>query len=139
MPLPCPFYLSCNLSVPFHHQSFTIKTSFDKQFAANTFVNKTQLGRIKGEWKSQFGLFLDDLGVWRCKERLENAELSYSTCYPIVLPNDHPFSLLIVQKAHHRVCHSGTKDTLTELRSRFWIPQGRALVRQFIHRCVTCR
>ena len=87
----------------------------------------------------QFGLFLDDLGVWRCKGRLKNAELSYSTCYPIVLPNDHPFSLLIVQKVHHRVCHSGTKDTLTELGSCFWIPQGRALVRQFIHRCVICR
>ena len=26
-----------------------------------------------------------------------------------------------------------------ELRSRFWIPQGRALVRSFIHQCVICR
>ena len=35
--------------------------------------------------------------------------------------------------------HSGIKDTLTELRSRFWIPQGRALVWSFIHQCVICR
>ena len=102
-------------------------------------IKETQHGRIKKEWKLQFRLFLDDLGLWRCKGRLENAELSYSSCYPIVLPKDHYFSLLIVQRAHHRVSHSGVKDTLTELRSRFWIPQGRSFVRQFISRCVVCR
>uniref|UniRef100_A0A1X7TEQ1 Integrase zinc-binding domain-containing protein n=1 Tax=Amphimedon queenslandica TaxID=400682 RepID=A0A1X7TEQ1_AMPQE len=103
-------------------------------------IQETQQRRMKKEWMPQFRLFLDDQGVWRCKERLENAKLSYSTCYPIILPKDHHFSLLIVlQRAHHRVSHSGLKDTLTELRSRFWIPQGRSLVRQIINRCVVCR
>ena len=35
--------------------------------------------------------------------------------------------------------HSGIKDTLTEIRSKYWIPQGRAFVRRFIGRCVLCR
>ena len=101
-------------------------------------IQETQHGKIK-EWMSQFRLFLDDQGVWRCEGRLENAELSYSTRYPIVLPKDHHFSLLIVQRAHYRVSHSGLKDTLTELRSCFWIPQGRSLVRQIINRCFLSR
>uniref|UniRef100_A0A1X7TZ72 Uncharacterized protein n=1 Tax=Amphimedon queenslandica TaxID=400682 RepID=A0A1X7TZ72_AMPQE len=51
-------------------------------------IQETQHGRIKKEWMPQFRLhvFLDNQGVWSCKGRLENAELSYNTCYPIVLP-----------------------------------------------------
>ena len=37
------------------------------------------------------------------------------------------------------MAHSGVKDTLVEVRSSYWIPQGRAFVRQYIYRCVTCR
>ena len=44
------------------------------------------------------------------------------------------FSFTYCPNSHH-----GVKDTLTELRSRFWIPQGRSLVRQFISRCLVCR
>ena len=35
--------------------------------------------------------------------------------------------------------HSGIKDTLTEIHSKYWIPQGRAFIQQFIGRCVLCR
>ena len=35
-------------------------------------------------WGHQFELFLKD-GVWRCKGRLENAEVSYATRYPIIV------------------------------------------------------
>jgi hypothetical protein len=31
------------------------------------------------------------------------------------------------------------KETLTEVRSRYWILQGRTLIRQVVHRCVICR
>ena len=30
-------------------------------------------------------------------------------------------------------------NTLTEIRSKYWIPQGRAFVRRFIGHCVLCR
>ena len=110
-----------------------------KQEAEYMWIRETQGGRIKPEWKLQFSLIVDDHGVWRCGGRLQNAELSFDTRHPIILPKDHPFTLLIVRRAHERVVHSGTKDTLTEIRSRYWIPQGRSLVQQFIHKCVLCR
>ena len=77
--------------------------------------------------------------IWRCRGRLGNSDFPYNTKHPIILPKDYPLTRLVVQRAHHCVVHSGIRDTLTELRSHFWIPQGRALVRSFIHQCVICR
>ena len=74
--------------------------------------------------KNQLNLFLDDRGLLRCGGRLQNAEIPYATKYPIILPRSHPFTALIVQDSHRRVCHNGVKETLTELRSRFWVVRG---------------
>ena len=41
--------------------------------------------------------------------------------------------------AHDKVYHNGTKETLTEVRSRFWIIKGRSLVKKLIHECCICR
>ena len=46
---------------------------------------------------------------------------------------------LIVRESHNRVYHNGVKETLTELRSRFWIIRGRQFVRKIIYRCVVCK
>ena len=89
-------------------------------------------------WKRQFGLYCKD-GVWRCGGRLQRADLSQSEKHPIILPREHHLTKLIVLTAHDKVYHNGTKETLAEVRSRFWIIKGRALVRKLIHECCTCR
>ena len=35
--------------------------------------------------------------------------------------------------------HNGLEETLTHLRSRYWIPKGRQTVRRVIYKCVICR
>ncbi len=90
-------------------------------------------------WKQQFGLFLDDAEVWRCGGRLSNAAVPYTTKHPILLGRDHHLTMLLVCRAHERVFHDGTKETLAELRTRYWIIKGRSFVRKVIHQCVTCR
>ena len=67
-------------------------------------------------WKVQFGLFLDDVGIWRCKGRLGNADIPQSTKYPILLNQSHHVTLLIVCECHEIVKHGSVKETLTELR-----------------------
>ena len=42
-------------------------------------------------------------------------------------------------RAHDKVYHNGTKETLTEVRSEFWIIKGRSLVKKLIHKCRICR
>lgn len=90
-------------------------------------------------WKKQFGLFLDNDGIWRCRGRIANADVPYSTKYPVMLHSDHHLTKLFVESAHQRVCHNGVRETLTELRSRFWIVKGRSAVRQVLHHCTICK
>ncbi len=90
-------------------------------------------------WKEQFGLFLDQRGIWRCGGLLSNADIPFSTRHPILLPRGHNLTTLIVRSAHKRILHNGVKETLTELRSRYWIVKGRQLVKSVIYKCVTCR
>jgi hypothetical protein len=46
---------------------------------------------------------------------------------------------LIAHNAHRRVQHNGVKETLTEIRAKYWIIGGRSLVQSIIHKCVICR
>ena len=39
---------------------------------------------------------------------------------------------------HEKVQHSGTADTLSTVRERFWILRGRQLVKKIIKNCVIC-
>jgi hypothetical protein len=80
-------------------------------------------------------------GVLRIDGRLRFAdELPYNTRCPILLPKDHHFTRLIVLHAHRTLGHgSGTELTLTQLRTKFWIIQGRRVVRSIVETCPECR
>ena len=90
-------------------------------------------------WEKQFGIFNDSQGIMRCNGRLSKADLSASIKHPILLDKGHHITSLIVQDSHKRVMHGGVKLTLTELRARFWIVQGRQFVRKLLYKCVICR
>lgn len=90
-------------------------------------------------WKVQFGLFQDERGLWRCGGRLHNANVPFTSKHPVLLDKKHHLTFLIVSEAHRRVQHNGVKETLTEVRSKYWIVGGRSVVRLHIHKCVTCR
>ena len=81
----------------------------------------------------------DEKGVWRCKGRLSNIEVPYAVKNPILLPRSYPLTTLLVQEAHERVFHDGIRETMTEIRRKYWIPRVRSLTRQLIHQCVVCR
>ncbi len=66
------------------------------------------------QWKTQFNLFRDDKGIWRCRGRLQNAAIPYTTKYPVMLTSGHHFTTLLVRRAHERVIHNGVKETLTD-------------------------
>ena len=89
-------------------------------------------------WKAQLGLFCDQHNIWRCGGRLKKANLSYSQAHPILLHKKHPVTVLIVKHAHEKTLHGGIKDTLTEIRSKYWLVKGRQFVRKIIHHCVIC-
>lgn len=67
-----------------------------------------------------------------------NANVPESVNCPMLLPNKGRFSMLVIQDAHRKVLHQGVRDTLTELRETYWIPQGRKAVQRILKRCVKC-
>ena len=118
-------------------------TAHDLDTAEKLWIMHLQNGLVQqknfSDLKGQFGLFLDDEKLWRCGGRLQNADIPYATKHPLLLPRQHPFTLLLVRDAHSRVLHNGVKETLNELRSKYWIIKGRPLVKQIIRACTICR
>ena len=88
---------------------------------------------------SQLGLYLDMNGHIRCRGRLENADICEGAKHPILLPRDHRYTALVIQMYHEKAFHTGCSQTLSLIRNKFWIPQGRAAVRRVLEKCVVCR
>ena len=91
------------------------------------------------EWRKQFDLFCDERGILRCGGRLTNSDLQYATNHPIFLSKQNHLAVLITRQAHEKVLHNGVKDTLTEIRTKYWVVKGRSLVKSIVQRCVLCK
>lgn len=85
-------------------------------------ITESQLLLVKDShfdnWMKQFDLFLDLNGIWRCRGRISNVQIPFSTKHPIPLHKDHHLNKLFVMSAHVRVLHNRVKEMLTEIRSR---------------------
>ena len=91
-------------------------------------------------WKKQMRVFTDENGILRCQGRIDIVlSLPYATKHPVLLPNDHCLTALYIKRAHARVLHNGVKDTLTELRSQFWVMMGTNVVKRILSECYLCR
>ena len=88
---------------------------------------------------SEFGLFIDEKGVMRCRTRLKNANVVDGSKLPIFLHGKHYFSKLVIREVHANVAHSGVRHTLSVVRERFWILRGRDATRRIVRQCIICR
>ena len=87
----------------------------------------------------QFGVFKDADGVLRCKGRVQNCSLPYSAKFPVLLLRKQYFTPLVIRQSHENVKHNGVRETLTEVRSKFWIIKGRQAVEDVFFKCVICK
>ena len=81
----------------------------------------------------------DDEGLFRSMKRIMNADLPYDTRAPTILSRKHRLTELIVWNCHKAVKHMGVRQTLTELRSNFWITKGRSYVKNLMRNCFKCK
>ena len=56
----------------------------------------------------------------------------------ILIYRENYLSRLITRDIHRKLKHAGTKQTLTELKQKYWICQSRNYGRIIIRRCLTC-
>lgn len=69
----------------------------------------------------QFGLFLDDEFILRCRGQINNSVLAHAVRNPIVLPSKHGYVNLLIADFHAKVKHHGVNVTLVALREKYWV------------------
>ena len=87
----------------------------------------------------QLRLYLDDNTVLCCRGRLESPTLNDQSKFPVLLHRNEHFTKLVALVAHIQVLHSGVRETLAQLRQKYWVPHRRQFVRSLVRKCVTCR
>lgn len=83
--------------------------------------------------------FLDEHGLICLGGRLQHSDMSFSERHPYILPSDHRLSEMWIRQCHDQVMHSGTRDTLMQLRDKYWIPRARQITKKIIAACTTCK
>ncbi|XP_043659545.1 uncharacterized protein LOC122624160 [Drosophila teissieri] len=88
---------------------------------------------------SNLNPFLDGNGVLRASGRLQASEmLSYDEKHPIILPARCRFAELQVLFIRRISLHGGNQLMIRLIRSKFWIPKLKMLVKRTIHSCRVC-
>lgn len=84
--------------------------------------------------------FMDEWGVVRKRNRLENAEfIQHGTKYPVILPRQHRITFLIVDSYHRRFRHGNRETIVNEIRQVYEIPKLRSLVAKVAKGCTWCK
>ena len=91
------------------------------------------------QFQIKLEVYLDTDKIYKCKRRLVNSSLLEYSKTPIFLPKESHLSNLVILKAHQNLKHSGIEDTISHVRSIYWIPKLRQLVRFIIRKCPLCR
>ena len=90
------------------------------------------------ELEKRLGIKEND-GILRCYGRLDHAVLGEEAKHPVILPKHHPVTRLIVDSCHRHVLHGGTRNTLAEFRSQYWMGKARQVIKAILRRCATCK
>ncbi|KAJ8961538.1 hypothetical protein NQ318_014790 [Aromia moschata] len=83
----------------------------------------------RGSKLSSLNPFLDESKIIRVGGRIGKSSLEYDRKYPIVLPEKHHFTRLIIRAEHHRQLHTGAQAVLASLRLNYWVLNGRNAIR----------
>ncbi|KAJ8933002.1 hypothetical protein NQ318_003667, partial [Aromia moschata] len=83
----------------------------------------------RGSKLSSLNPFLDESKLIRVGGRIGKSSLEYDRKYPIVLPEKHHFTRLIIRAEHHRQLHTGAQAVLASLRLNYWVLNGRNAIR----------
>lgn len=86
----------------------------------------------------EFKPFLDEHGLICVGGRLHQSDLSFREQHPWLLSANHRFAEMMIKYSHEKVMHSGMRDTLVQMREKYWIPRARQLVKKCIGACAIC-
>ena len=118
-------------------------TAEELQNARTAWVKSVQQELVEEkEFKSRsqnLGAYKHEDGLKRCGGRLKKAQLTFGQRHPILLPAKSKFTELVVMDCHKTAGHEKVGRTLAEIRSEFWIPRGRQVVKSLLMKCHVCK
>ena len=92
----------------------------------------TDKKQLKIEYqRSQLNLRIHTDGIISVHGRMTNADLPEETITSIPLPKKACFATLLIKDVRNHL-------SLAQIRSKYWLPQGRAQVKQVLAKCLTC-
>ena len=93
---------------------------------------------VKRRQRNKLNPILVD-GILRVGGRLERAMISFNAKYPIILPQHHHVTDLIIKHYHRQEGRMGPMQVLATIRQMFWILHGPTEVRRVINNCAGCQ
>ena len=97
------------------HFSDVMKALNDNLVSKEFAVKKSQLNKLNP--------ILHD-GILRVGGRLERSTMSFNAKHPMILPQHHHVTDLIIQHYHRQEGHTGPTQVLAAIRQMFWIIHG---------------
>ncbi|XP_060522793.1 uncharacterized protein LOC132699841 [Cylas formicarius] len=79
--------------------------------------------------------FIDEQGLLRVGGRLTHSQLDYDQKHPVLLPNKHRLTDLIIEDFHKRYLHCGQQALRYFISQRFWILGA---IKRIVHKCFRC-
>lgn len=82
--------------------------------------------------------FIDEDGLLRVGGRIHLSSVPENEKHPIILPQKHHFTKLLIKHVHNEVKHGGLGLTVQKIRQNYWIINARTAVTSTIHQCIVC-
>ncbi|XP_062557240.1 uncharacterized protein LOC134222113 [Armigeres subalbatus] len=84
--------------------------------------------------------FMDQQGILRIDSRIKAADKATSAMkFPVILPCDHKFTLLIIDKFHRRFRHANFETVVNEIRQIYHVSRLRPTVKKVTNDCQRCK
>jgi hypothetical protein len=81
---------------------------------------------------------IDVKGVLRVGGRIDHGPFADDKKHPIILPNKHRLTFLLMEREHKALLHAAPLLLLAHIRNRFWPINGRNMAKRIYHQCITC-
>ncbi|XP_061708246.1 uncharacterized protein LOC133518600 [Cydia pomonella] len=82
--------------------------------------------------------YVDEHDLLRVGGRLSKADLPEDAKHPIIVPSKQHVARLIIADAHTKTLHGTILQTMTYVRSKYWVIGLKSSVRDFTRKCIVC-
>ena len=120
-------------------EKYWIKSTQHQSFSQDVTLLKAEKTLNKDSKIRELRPFLDEDGLMCVGGRLQQSDFSFRQQHPWILPAKNRYCELLVQHNHENLMHAGVRDTLVQLRERYWLMRGRQLVKSVLSKCHVCR